>query len=152
MCGDLEEEGGAFESELLARFLVHARMLLRQRRPETQGSGEPDLGAYMDRLFMDALARCIRDTGGAQGPEGAQDAQGTDDRSYELLSVQPVVFARLAGFLAAHVSLQEDPLRKVMEALMHGYAEAETMRPHDHDHDHHHGHDHGHGHGHDHHH
>ena len=40
---------------------------------------------------------------------------------------QPVVFARLAGFLAAHMSLGEDPLRRVMEALMLGYSEAEAM-------------------------
>ena len=40
---------------------------------------------------------------------------------------QPVVFARLAGFLAAHMSLGEDPLRRVMEALMLGYSEAEAL-------------------------
>jgi hypothetical protein len=70
--------------------------------------------------------------------------------------MQPLVFARLAGFLAAHASLQEDPLRKVVEALMLGYAEAERIQPyHGHDHDHDHDHDHSHGHhhhGHDHHH
>jgi hypothetical protein len=40
---------------------------------------------------------------------------------------QPVVFARLAGFLAALMSRREDPLRRVMEALMLGYSEAEVM-------------------------
>jgi hypothetical protein len=59
------------------------------------------------------------------------------------------VFARLAGFLAAHAALNEDPLRKVIEALMLGYAEAEKIEPHhghDHEHEHHghHGHDHQH--------
>ena len=72
-----------------------------------------------------------------------------------------IVFsAYFAGFLAGHMSLQEDPLRKVMEALMLGYGEAEEMtaadhehgHSHDHDHDHDHGHSHGHGHDHDHHH
>jgi hypothetical protein len=52
--------------------------------------------------------------------------------------MQPLVFARLAGFLAAHASLSEDPLRKVIEALMMGYGEAEAMdRAHAHDHHHH---------------
>jgi hypothetical protein len=94
----------------------------------------------MDRLFADALTRCTRD-----GDEA-------DSEPYELLRAQPLVFARLAGFLAAHVGLQEDPLRKVMEALMHGYAEAEHIEPDHHGHDHDHGHGHHHHHGHDHHH
>ena len=38
-----------------------------------------------------------------------------------------MVFARLAGFLAAHMALAEDPLRRVMEAMMLGYSEAEAM-------------------------
>jgi hypothetical protein len=50
-----------------------------------------------------------------------------EGQAYERLAAQPVVFARLAGFLAGHLALHEDPLRKVMEALMEGYAEAEAM-------------------------
>ena len=93
--------------------------------------------AALERLFQDALSRSIR------------DQESLDDSEYELLSMQPLVFARLAGFLAAHASLREDPLRRVMEALMLGYAEAERIVPphgHEHDHDdhHHHGHDHPH--------
>jgi hypothetical protein len=63
--------------------------------------------------------------------------------------MEPLVFARLAGFIAAHVPLSEDPLRRVMEALMLGYSEGEIALP-DHDHDH--GDDpfHSHGHGHSH--
>ncbi len=134
MCGDLEEEDSRFEDQLYARFRLHARELLR--RHSAQGSSAPaqDLNAYMDRLFGDALSRCVRD--GEQADGGA----------YELLRAQPLVLARLAGFLAAHVSLQEDPLRKVMEAMMHGYAEAEHIAPDHHGHDHGHHHDHGHGH------
>jgi hypothetical protein len=136
MCGDLDEDESRLEDQLYARFRLHARELLRG--PGAEGSPPPpkDLNAYMDRLFADALSRCARD--GDEAETGA----------YELLRAQPLVFARLAGFLAAHVSLQEDPLRKVMEALLHGYAEAEHIEPD------HHGHDHGHGrhHGHDHHH
>jgi hypothetical protein len=135
MCGDLEDDGNRFEDGLYARFRLHARELLRGHGPE----GSPtDLNAYMDRLFADALSRCVRDGDGEGG-------------GYDLLRAQPLVLARLAGFLAAHMSLQEDPLRKVMEALMHGYAEAEHIERDHHGHDHGHGH-HDHHHGHDHHH
>ncbi len=137
MCGDLEEDESRFGDQLYARFRLHARELLRGHG--AQGSATPkDLNAYMDRLFADALGRCARD--GEQADAGA----------YELLRAQPLVFARLAGFLAAHVSLQEDPLRKVMEALMHGYEEAEHIERDHHGHDH--GDGHHHHHGHDHHH
>jgi hypothetical protein len=134
MCGDLEEENG-FETALYARFRSHAQTLLMKGGK----SDEKSINAALDRLFKDALSRSIRDQESLE--EGEQ---------YELLSMQPLVFARLAGFLAAHASLQEDPLRKVIEALMLGYAEAEQIEPyhghdHDHDHDHHHhGHDHHH--------
>jgi hypothetical protein len=142
MCGDLEDDNERFEDQLYARFRLHARELLRGH--EAGGSAPPakDLNAYMDRLFGDALGRSLGD--------GEADEGG----AYELLRLQPLVFARLAGFLAAHVSLQEDPLRKVMEALMHGYAEAEHIEIDHHGHDHDHGHEHGHAHhhGHDHHH
>ncbi len=129
MCGDLDEENG-FETALYARFRSHSNILLA-KSPKTE---ERTVNAALDRLFKDAMTRAIRD----------QDSLEESDR-YELLSMQPLVFARLAGFLAAHASLQEDPLRKVVEALMHGYTEAERLRPH-------HGHDHDHDHDHDHHH
>lgn len=132
MCGDLDE-GNAAEEALYARFRIHARSVLA----EAQGRpGAKPPFAALDRLFADALTRTIRDQEGVD--EGGR---------YELLSMQPLVFARLAGFLAAHASLQEDPLRKVIEALMHGYAEAERIEPDHHGHDHghhHHGHDHHH--------
>jgi hypothetical protein len=139
MCGDVDEDQpGELEGQLYLRFLSHARTLLAKHGRSPQ-SGD-DLSAYMDKLFADALSRSARD--GEQTEEA---------KRYQRLAAQPLVFARLAGFLAAHVALQEDPLRKVMEALMLGYAEAEQIEP-DHGHDHDHGHEHGHSHGHDHHH
>ncbi len=138
MCGDLEDEDTRFEDGLYARFRLHARELLRGHGKEGPPSPK-DLNAYMDRLFADALGRCARDGDG-------------EDGGYDLLRSQPLVFARLAGFLAGHMSLQEDPLRKVMEALMHGYAEAEHMTRDHYGDDHEHGHDHHHHPGHDHHH
>jgi hypothetical protein len=137
MCGDLDEEDRLGEA-LHARFRSHARTLLTSC---PAGASPAPLPSYLDGLFADALSRCVRDTDAAE-----------EERRYEMLAAQPIVFARLAGFLAAHASLQEDPLRKVIEALMHGYAEAERIAPdHGHDHDHDDG-GHHHAHGHDHHH
>jgi hypothetical protein len=138
MCGDVDEEAGELEELLYARFLAHARALLE---PHAHAKAAPDDPvAYMEKLFSDALSRSARD-----GEEA-----GADQR-YVRLTSQALVFARLAGLLAGHLGLDQDPLRKVIEALMQGYAEAEAAQA-DHDHDHHHDHDHGPGHGHGHHH
>ena len=128
MCGDLDEEESESEIEekLYKRFLAHAGELLKD-----SGQSSPqqpaDLASYMEKLFVESLSRSVRD-GEHAGANG-----------YERLAVQPVVFARLAGLLAGHLSLGEDPLRKVMEALMLGYAEAETMDRAARDHAHQHG-------------
>ena len=146
MCGDLEEEGpSGVEARLHKRFLDHARNMLAQYAKAPKPQDDKDLHVYMDKLFSDALSRAARDSDGSDDPYGR-------------LASQPLVFARLAGFLAAHMSLQEDPLRKVIEALMLGYDEGEELtaadhehghsHDHGHDHDHHHDHDHDHSHGH----
>ncbi len=133
MCGDLEEDG-SLEDMLYARYRSHAKALLKGRTGASARARTDDIPGYMDGLFADGLSRCLRDG------DAAEEA-----RRYELLAAQPVVFARLAGFLAAHASPQEDPLRKVIEAMMYGYGEAEQIEPdHGHDHDHH---DHEQGHG-----
>jgi hypothetical protein len=125
MCGDMDDDESEIEERLYARFRAHAQTLLAEAAPQ-----EPaDLSQYLDKLFSDALSRSVRDG------EQADAAQ-----RYERLAMQPLVFARLAGFLAGHLALSEDPLRKVIEAMMMGYGEAEAL---DHaqanDHDHHHG-------------
>ena len=115
MCGDLDDEDdeSKLEAMLYRRFAAHAQALLAQA-PATSSSS--DNAAYMERLFFDVLGRALK------------DCEQTDaDGRYERLIAQPVVFARLAGFLAAHMSLGEDPLRRVMEAMMLGYSEAEAM-------------------------
>ena len=115
MCGDLDEEDsdGKLEAMLYARFIAHARALLADA---PQDKVPADNARYMEKLFSDALGRAVK------------DCEQTDaDLRYERLIAQPVVFARLAGFLAAHMSLGEDPLRRIMEALMLGYSEAEAM-------------------------
>jgi hypothetical protein len=131
MCGDMGEEDEV-EGALVGRFLMNARSLVVQaaRRPV---GGDP-VAAALERAFVEALERSVRDVGAAP-----------DAERYRLMSLQSVVFARLAGLCAAHASLHDDPLRRTLDALMHGYAEAETIEPdhgHDHDDD-----DHGHNHG-----
>ncbi len=123
MCGDDDDNGSSrFEELLYTRFLASARALLAQQEARNPGrNGE--VVATIDKLFTDALSRAVKDTEGMG-----------EDQQYAVLSMQPLVFARLAGFLAGHLSLQEDPLRKVMEAMMHGYAEAESIDRSGHDH------------------
>src|SRR4051812_26155621 len=105
MCGDLDQDQDAHELEarLYARFVAHARALLpgsEQLPPPPQPPR--DAIAYMEKLFCDVLSRSLRDT----------DEAGEGHR-YERLALQPVVLARLAGFLAGHLSLGEEALRKV---------------------------------------
>ncbi len=125
MCGELDDDdaGQKLEDHLYTSFLAHARRLLAEQTRAKIDPASP--AAYADRLFSDALNRCSRDC-----------ERLDEDKRYDTLSMQALVFARLAGFLASHVALNEDPLRKMMEAMMHGYTEAEALAPdHGHFHD-----------------
>jgi hypothetical protein len=135
MCGELEEDGSQAAEELYGRFIAHVQSFLATLKP--RGSGAT-LHAHLDRLFRETLKTAADHT---KTPEGVDH--------YDRFAMEPLVFARLAGFMAAHQPLHDDPLKRVIEALMMGYAEGEIEVPtHDHDHDHDHGHSHGHGHGH----
>ncbi len=131
MCGDLDEED-QLEGDLYQRFLVHSQALLN--KPLSGG----DMNRYLDGLFTGLLRRCVQDAEQVAAPN-----------AYKQLAMQSLVLARLAGFLAGHVALNEDPMRKLLEAAMLGYQEAETPpqrdhHGHDHDQDHAHDHDHEH--------
>jgi hypothetical protein len=133
MCGDLEEESGP-EDEVHSRFIAHANAFLMSMKRERRN---PDpVHAHLDRLFRELLSAAI-------DPNRAPDEMS----GYQRIAMEPLVFARLAGFIAAHVPLSEDPLRRVMEALMLGYSEGEIAVS-DHGHDHAHDPFHGHGHSH----
>jgi hypothetical protein len=137
MCGELEEDGSQAEEEFHGRFIAHTHSFLAALKK--QGSDAP-LHVHLDKLFRDILKTAADHTKAPDGVGG-----------FERLAMEPLVFARIAGFMAAHLPLHEDPLKRVLEALMMGYAEGEIEIPthdHDHDHDHGHGHSHGHGHGH----
>jgi hypothetical protein len=132
MCGDLEPED-RIESDLYQRFRVHSQAMLAQ--PSSGG----EMNRYLDGLFKDVLKRCVADADQADGANA-------DQTGYRTMAMQSLVLARLAGFLAGQVALNEDPMRKVMEAVMHGYGEAEAPPERDHhghshdgeEHDHHH--------------
>ena len=133
MCGDLEEEAGQ-EDDVYSRFAAHAHSFLASLKAQ---KNNPDpVHRHLDRLFRQLLSAAI-------DPNHAPDEMS----GYQRIAMEPLVFARLAGFIAAHVPLSEDPLRRVMEALMLGYSEGEIAMP-DHDHDHDPFHDHNHGHSH----
>ena len=126
MCGDLEGDDSQSEEEFYSRFVTHAHTFLAGMTSEGPGGKAGPLFDHLNSLFRDMLAAAT-DPGKAP-----KDVSG-----YDRLSMEPLVFARLAGFIAAHQPLEEDPLRRLLEALMMGYAEGETVLP-----------DHGHGHGH----
>ena len=122
MCGDLEEED-RLEGDLYQRFLVHSQAMLER------ASRGDDMSRYLDDLFKSVLKRCVDDAEKAASPN-----------AYRQVAMQSLVMARLAGFLAGQVALNEDPMRKVLEAVMLGYQEAEAPPQRDHhgghDHDH----------------
>src|SRR5580765_7248202 len=123
MCGELEEEVD-LEEESYARFVAHAHSFLAGLR--AKGKSDDAIHAHLDRLFRELLIATV--------DEKTAPAEMT---GYQRLAMEPLVFARLAGFVAAHVPLHEDPLRRAIEALMLGYSEGEVaIADHDHSHDH----------------
>ena len=127
MCGDIETEESLAEA-YFSRFVDDARRFLEGLGDGEAGSADP-VFAHLDGLFRSAL-------GAAAAPDNAPG----EVSGYERLSMEPLVYARLAGFMAAHQPLQEDPLRRLIEALMTGYAEGEAIMAqpagHAHRHDH----------------
>jgi hypothetical protein len=126
MCGELEEEV-APEEEAHSRFIAHAHSFIAKIR--AGGAPSDVTHAYLDRMFRELLMAAIDDR---RVPE--------EMTGYQRLCMEPLVFARLAGFIAAHMPLHEDPLKRTIEALMLGYSEGElTIASGDHDHEHPHG-------------
>ena len=136
MCGDLEDDT-SFDDMIFQRFAAFARRhgaaVPDDPPPLAQDLDEPEgRGAYMSGLFRDAMARAAKDTAGA--------AEGT---RADAIAGQAVVFARLAGMLAAQLPPESDIFRASMEAFMDGHGETARQAA---DHHHHHHHDHGHDH------
>ena len=134
MCGELDEESSQ-DDVIYDRFVAHVNAFLAGMKGRK--SADP-IHAHLDRIFRELLSAAI-------DPNRAPDEMSGSQR----IAMEPLVFARFAGFIAAHDPLSDDPLRRLIEALMLGYSEGEIAVPqdhgdHDHDHDHFHGHDHHH--------
>jgi hypothetical protein len=127
MCGDLDN------LEDTATLAAYRRLAAGLPRDTIASKTAPvsDLPSYMSDLFNSVIARVCA------------DAEATSSLDGSLLLAQSVVFARAAGVLAAQMSVREDPLRAVIEAVMDGYAGSQGARA-DVDLDHHHHHDHDH--------
>jgi hypothetical protein len=136
MCGDLEEPDGESE-RLYGLFLQQAEEAIheaidhrggsRGRIEQQQGDSidplsDAALHGYMDGLFGDILAACIKDARRASSPE-----------RYRVLASQSIVLARVAGFLAGHLEPREEPLANSIEALMAGYSPRAPVHDHSHD-------------------
>src|SRR5437899_7797709 len=94
MCGDMDDDESDIEERLYARFRAHATALLSE---QSSTPAQPaDMNQYLDKLFSDGLSRSVRD---GEQSDAAQ--------RYERLCMQPLVFARLAGFLAGHLALSD---------------------------------------------
>jgi hypothetical protein len=115
VCGDIESDESLGE-EFYARFREHARQFLAKLTTQTRRGEASQLYAYLDALLR-------RELSAAANPDSAPDAVS----GYERLRMEPLVYARIAGFMAAHQPLDEDPMKRLIEALMTGYAEGEGL-------------------------
>jgi hypothetical protein len=97
---------------------------------ENAGATTSPLHAYLDALFQRTLRAAT------QYGDVPEEVSG-----YDRLSMEPLVYARLAGFMAAHQPLEEDPMRRLIDAVMMGYEEGEAVFS---ESDHHHAHGHTH--------
>jgi hypothetical protein len=134
MCGDLEEP--ELQSErLYSAFLQAAETAIHEaidhrggsrrriEQQEKQGGealSDTSLHSYMDGLFGEILAACIKDARRTSSPE-----------RYRVLASQSIVLARAAGFLAGHLDPHEEPLASSLEALMAGYSPGDSAHSHD---------------------
>src|SRR5690242_17676526 len=102
MCGELEEESN-HDEQVHDRFVAHVHSFLAGLKGRK--SGDP-IHAHLDRMFREFLSAAI-------DPNRAPEEM----TGYQRIAMEPLVFARLAGFIAAHVPLSEDPLKRLIEAV-----------------------------------
>ena len=118
MCGDIDEQE-QIDDELFERFIE-----LTQRFGVSPGANEGRLqlnseearGNYMENLFKAGLTRCLNDAAGL--PNGER---------MDAIAGQAIVFARLAGFLAAQFPPEADLFRTVTTAVVDGHREPSTI-------------------------
>jgi hypothetical protein len=113
MCGDIESDESIAE-EHYRRFVERTQTYLSPKEQNNKQSTDT-LYIHLDALFRKTLVSITEPDNVSQEVTG-----------YERLSMEPLVYARLAGFIAAHQPLEDDPLKRLIEALMTGYAEGES--------------------------
>lgn len=119
MCGDFDGQE-SLDEELFQQFLQRAGRL--GISPGTGGGAAARLDTesvraeYMDNLLRAGLTRCVNDAAGL--PQGER---------MDALAGQAIVFARLAGFLAAQFPPEADRFRTVISAVVDAHAE---LNPH----------------------
>jgi hypothetical protein len=116
MCGEIDEQE-RIDDELFERFLELAGKYDIKPVEVNQGTSprlddENDRTAYMNSLFRAALARTVNDA--TTLPHGER---------MDILAGQAIVFARIAGFLAAQFPPENDLFRTTIAALMEGHKE-----------------------------
>lgn len=116
MCGDFDNHE-RFDEELFDEF-VH-KLMHFGIRPDPDAEGTPprldseDIRVeYMEALFKAGLTRCANDA--AAMPMGER---------MDVLAGQAIVFARLAGFLAAQFPADADQFRTVITAVIDSHQE-----------------------------
>jgi len=131
MCGEIDEQE-QIDEELFERFLNQLRKY--DITPVTSAHIAPphlhEEGArhtFMNSLFKAALTRTVSDA--INLPNGER---------MDILAGQAIVFARIAGFLAAQFPPENDLFRTTIAALMEGHKEVGNNERHiEHHHDHH---------------
>jgi hypothetical protein len=135
MCGEFDTDESIAE-ELYARFVDSVRAFLAELGNEPSPDPGHPLYRYLDTLFHETIAAAAKPA-----------ATPTDISDFDRFCMETLVYARIAGFMAAHQPLEEDPMRRLMEAVMTGYAEGEDAlerSAHRHTHEHRHSHEHTH--------
>ena len=120
MCGDFDDPD-RFDDELFGRFIELAG---RFGVTPVQADGntpirlteEESRAAYMKDFFKAGLTRSVNDA--ANLPHGEH---------MDALAGQAIVFARLAGFLAAQFPPHTDLFRTVSGALLDGHGEPASL-------------------------
>jgi len=132
MCGEIDEQE-RIDEELFERFLEFAGKYgispaFTDQNTPSQLDNQDARNAYMNSLFKAALARTVNDA--ANMPNGER---------MDILAGQAIVFARIAGFLAAQFPPENDLFRTTIAAMMEGHKEiATTQQVADNHHHHHH--------------
>jgi hypothetical protein len=118
MCGDLDELE-RIDDELFERFIEltrHFGVSPRANGDRLQLDSEHARREYMEDLFKAGLTRCLNDAAGL--PNGER---------MDAIAGQAIVFARLAGCLAAQFPPEADLFRTVTAAVVDGNREPSTI-------------------------